>query len=247
MKKYINSIDISKKILLHYQPIVHSNCHTIYKYEALVRLEGENGNIHFPDEFLPIIKSHDLYDLLNITVLEKALQKLLCTPNIRISINICFNHLEKKNIQQKIKDLLDEAGTNVCARLTFELLETYKVKNYSILANFVSLIRSYGCKIAIDDFGTGFSNYNHLLNVEFDYLKIAGELVKDIENNQKNLDIIESIILFCKNQEIMVIAEFVETEEIAATLKHMGIDYLQGYYFGKPQENTLIHKAVAHG
>ncbi|OGS70809.1 MAG: hypothetical protein A3F91_09860 [Flavobacteria bacterium RIFCSPLOWO2_12_FULL_35_11] len=243
MKKYIYNIDISTKILLFYQPIVYSNnFNDVYKYEALVRLKGENHEIHCPDEFLPIIKEYDLYDFLNIIVLEKALQKLLSEPNINISVNICFSHLVKKEIQSKIKNLLLAAGVNVCSRLTFELLETYNVKDYLVLKNFISAIRLQGCKIAIDDFGTGFSNYSHLLNIEFDYLKIAGELIKEIKNNQKNLDILESIILFCNNQNIKIIAEYVETEEIALTLHHMGVEFLQGYYFSKPQEHTNYEK-----
>lgn len=93
--------------------------------------------------------------------------------------------------------------------------------------------------IAIDDFGAGYSNFERLLEFSPDILKIDGKLVKNIANDVYSKNIVETIVSFTKKQKIITIAEFVENEQIYNILSELGVDYSQGYYFGKPENINL--------
>lgn len=93
----------------------------------------------------------------------------------------------------------------------------------------------YGCKIAIDDFGSGYSNFEYILKLDADYIKIDGSLIKDIDHNKDSQDIVKTIVSFAKLKNISTIAEFVSSKEIYEKVVELGVDYSQGYYFGKPE------------
>jgi len=88
--------------------------------------------------------------------------------------------------------------------------------------------------VAIDDFGSGYSNFEQLLKLDIDYIKIDGSLIKDITTNRENEIVTKTIVSFAKELGIKTIAEFVSTEDTFNKVKSLGIDYAQGYYIGKP-------------
>ncbi len=96
-------------------------------------------------------------------------------------------------------------------------------------------MKKFGVKIAIDDFGAGYSNFERLLDYQPDLLKIDGSLIRDIETNSYSKSVVKTIVAFAKEQNIETIAEYVENGNIYKILKKMGVDYSQGYYFGKPE------------
>lgn len=108
-------------------------------------------------------------------------------------------------------------------------------KDFALIKQFIQKVKAKGVKIAIDDFGTGYSNFERLLSYEPDILKIDGSLIKNIHNNQINQHIVETVMLFAKKQNLSTVAEFVENETIYEIVRDMGIDYSQGFYFGKPE------------
>ena len=91
-------------------------------------------------------------------------------------------------------------------------------------------------KIAIDDFGSGYSNFERLLEYSPDILKIDGSLIKNIETDEFSRNLVETIVMFAKRQGLQTIAEYVENEKIYNILTELGVDYSQGYYFGKPMK-----------
>ncbi len=117
-----------------------------------------------------------------------------------------------------------------------------KYVNYMELETSIQKLKLFGYKICIDDYGSGYSNLSHLLNLSIDYLKIDGSIIKNIHKDKKAHSIIASLSLFCRENGIKVIAEFVENGEIVEVLKGFGIEYGQGYYFdrAKPIEEILI-------
>lgn len=98
-----------------------------------------------------------------------------------------------------------------------------------------------GVTIAIDDFGAGYSNFERLLEFEPDILKIDGSLIKNIVIDEYSRNVVETIVSFAKKQNIITIAEYVENEEIFNILYNLGVDYSQGYYFGKPEQIEFKH------
>ena len=121
-------------------------------------------------------------------------------------------------------------------RIVFELLEDETVEDFNIIKDFIHEVKSKGVQIAIDDFGAGYSNFERILEFEPDIVKIDGSLVKNIEHDTFSRNIVETIVLFAKKQNIETIAEYVENESIFNILNELGVDYSQGYYFGKPEE-----------
>ena len=118
--------------------------------------------------------------------------------------------------------------------ITFEILESVAITDYAMVKNFITITKSMGSKISIDDFGSGYSNFEHILNLNIDYIKIDGSLIKDIDKNSNAQLIVRTIQNFASKARIETIAEFVHSKEVLETVKKIGIDYVQGFYLAKP-------------
>ena len=220
------------RIISYFQPIVNNKTKEIEKYESLVRLVDENGKVHSPYFFLDTAKKAKYYYQITNMVLENSFRALQSTDK-DISMNISILDIERRLTREKIFELL-RANSKDLHRIVFELLEDEDVKDFNLIKSFVAEVKSMGVKIAIDDFGSGYSNFERLLDYQPDLLKIDGALVKNIENDELSLNLVASMISFAKKQNIALIAEYVENENIFNILKDMGVEYSQGYYFGKP-------------
>lgn len=223
------------KIISYFQPIINNKTKKIEKYESLVRLINEDGEVLSPFVFLDIAKKGKYYAQITHLVLENSFNALKNT-NMDISINLSALDIEKPLTREKLHTLLEENKKDA-NRIVFELLEDEKIKDFEVIKSFITEIKSYGAKIAIDDFGSGYSNFERLLNYQPDILKIDGSLVKNIETNSYSLSVVKTIVAFAKEQNIKIIAEYVENENIYNILSSLGVDYSQGYYFGKPENN----------
>ena len=124
-------------------------------------------------------------------------------------------------------------------RIIFELLEDESIKDFSVVKKFISKVKEYGVKIAIDDFGAGYSNFERLLDYQPNILKIDGCLIRNIEESSYSLSAVKSIVTFAKEQNLQTVAEFIENEAIYKIIKNIGVDFSQGYYFGKPEPLSI--------
>ncbi len=219
-------------IISYFQPIIHNKTKKIQKYESLVRLIDGKEQIITPYFFLDTTKRGKYYAQITLCVLENSFQALDETQS-DITINLSVLDIEKRFTREKIFYLL-EHYKDKATRVVFELLEDENVKDFNLVKKFISKVKSMGVKIAIDDFGAGYSNFERLLDYQPDILKIDGSLVKNIEKNKLSLSIVKTIVAFAKEQNIQTVAEFVENENIYNILNELGVDYSQGYFFGKP-------------
>ena len=224
------------KIVSYFQPIINNKTQEIDKYESLVRLIDEDGKVLSPFFFLDISKKGKYYSQITNMVLDNSFSALKNT-HMDISINLSAIDIESKTSRKKIFDLLD-TYKDEAHRIVFELLEDENIKDFNTIKTFIKNAKEFGVKIAIDDFGAGYSNFERLLDYQPDILKIDGSLVKDIYTNSYSLSVVKTIVTFAKEQNIQTVAEFVENEDIYNILNELGIDYSQGYYFGKPQPLT---------
>lgn len=207
------------KIVSHFQPIINNKTKDIEKYESLVRLINEDGDVLSPFFFLDTAKKGKYYSQITNMVLDNSF-KALSDTKMSISINLSALDIEQKPTRDKIFELL-EKNKEHSTRIIIELLEDENVKDF-------------GVKIAIDDFGAGYSNFERLVDYKPDILKIDGCLIRDIETNNYSHCVVRTIVSFATEQNIKTIAEYVENEEIFNILDDLGVDYSQGYYFGKP-------------
>ncbi|WP_164970043.1 EAL domain-containing protein [Arcobacter sp. CECT 8983] len=233
VKKAIENDDI----LVYFQPIYNNRTGLIEKYETLVRLKYED-EIIYPDYFLPILKDIKKYKKVTKIIIQKSFeyfQYLDC----EFSINLSVEDISSKEMRSYIYKKIDEY--KIGNRLVIEIVESEAIENYDNFLKFIKEVKSLGCKIAIDDFGTGYSNYQYIINLNeyIDYLKIDGTLIRDIHTNRKTQLLVGTLKFLCDSLGIKTIAEYIENEAIFNYVKSMGINYSQGYYIGKPQEEVI--------
>ena len=221
------------KIVSYFQPIINNKTKEIEKYESLVRLINEKGDVVSPFEFLNVSKKGNYYNKITSRVLENSF-KMLEFVKTKLSINLSALDIEKEQTREEIFNLLDQYKSEN-HRIVFELLEDENVKDFNSIKKFIKKVKKRGVMIAIDDFGAGYSNFERLLDFEPDILKIDGSLVRNIEKDDYSRNIIETIVSFARKQKILTIAEYVENESIFNLLNDIGVDYSQGYFFGKPE------------
>lgn len=223
-----------KKVISFFQPIINNISKKVEKYESLVRLITQEGDIISPFAFLDVAKKGRYYTQVTKIVLQNSFKTLRVTDK-EISMNLSTLDIENEDIQTLIFELLEEYQ-DVADRVVFELLESEDVKDFNTVVKFIKRVKPFGVKIAIDDFGSGYSNFERLLQYEPDILKIDGSLIKNILENPLSKNIVETVVLFAQKQKIKTVAEFVENELIFNVVKEMGINYSQGYAFGKPED-----------
>lgn len=214
-----------------FQPIQNNKTSEISKYEALMRIYDADGQIIMPQVFLGKARKYRLFNKLMEILILKVLDYIKLYK-IHVSINLDYNDI----LNPSMKDLIisNIKNSDIGKYLTIEILESKKISNFYLVNDFINDLKTYDVQIAIDDFGSGFSNYEHILNINTDYIKLDGSLIKKIDEDVY-YNLVKSIVLFCKEQNIKVVAEFVSDLRILRYVKSLDIDYSQGYYIGKPQ------------
>ncbi len=216
----------SDKLVCYYQPIRDLETKELHHYEALLRIE-DGDNIIFPDKILPDLEDSYLYTYLTKRVIEYNIKKLREDESMRISINLSADDL----INDSILAILAQ-NSDLSDRLYIEILENKSI-DYNKVELSLQKLKLFGYKICIDDFGSGYSNLNHLLNLTIDYLKIDGSIIKEIHHDKKAYSLVKTFALFCKQNNIEVIAEFIDNQVVVDILKGFGVKYGQGWYFSK--------------
>jgi len=225
------------RIVPYFQPIFDMKQQDITKYEALVRLIEEDGNVLSPFFFLEAAKKGNYYLQITEIMLEKVFA-LFKYMEKEVTINLSFLDISSTLIYDKIIDLL-EKNPETASRVTFELLEDEEVEDNDVLLDFIKVVQTYGVKIAIDDFGSGYSNFQRIMDINPDIVKIDGSIIKDISTNEKSQVLTEAINTFSHSLGIQTVAEFVSQEDIFLKVSEYGIDYVQGYYIAEPTDKLV--------
>jgi len=236
--EYIKKALDEERIVCLYQPIYHARTKQIRKYEALVRLVDEDDNTHLitPDKFLSAIKRTNYYIKMSKLVLRDVFRMLEKYPKSEFSVNLDLDDLYNHDMMHMIIEYLYTHKT-LASRLTFEIIEENEIHDYE-RANFIfKQLREFGSKVAIDDFGSGYSNYNYLIRLDIDTLKIDGSLIRELEHdNLRAKEVIASIKALSDRFGYELIAEYVANEKIYDEVCALGIDFVQGYYLGTPKK-----------
>jgi c-di-GMP phosphodiesterase len=217
-----------------FQGIVDNETQEIVKFESLIRLKTKEGEIITPFFFLEHAKKAKRYIHLTEVMIRKTFACFSDLP-YQFSINLSLQDIES---EQVVNTLCEKLEYYKCGeRVVLEIVESEGIANFELISNFITRVKKHHCKIAIDDFGTGYSNFIYLTKLDIDFIKIDGSLIKGIESDPTQRKTVESIVHFAKKLGIKTIGEFVENRAIYEILKELGVDYSQGYYFSKPQEN----------
>jgi EAL domain-containing protein (putative c-di-GMP-specific phosphodiesterase class I) len=230
--KRIKEAIAEDRIVCYYQPIFNNQTGKLNKYESLVRLIDKDGQPISPFFFLEIAKKAKLYQQITKIVIDKTFEKFRELSAVEFSINLTIDDiLSEKTTNYIYQKLESYPNPN---RVIFEITESEEVTDYKLINKFIKYVKQYSVKIAIDDFGSGYANFEHILNIDADFIKIDGSLIKNIHTDKNSLIITEAIINFSKKLGRKTIAEFIHNEEVYKIVKKLGADYSQGFYLGTP-------------
>lgn len=237
-KKEIKTALNSDNIVPVFQGIVDKSG-KIIKYETLMRLaqykDGEEQLIS-PIYFLTSAVKTQQYAKLTKAIVQKSFE-IMKNRSIDFSINLSFSDLSDPIRVKYLQDKMKEYGVE--KRVIFEILESEIVSDYKLVLDVIKSFKEQGVRVAIDDFGSGYSNFEHILKLEPDYIKIDASLIKNILIDESSFTLVRAISEFSKELGIKVIAEFVSSKEIFEILKSLSIDEYQGYYFSIPSKDII--------
>jgi EAL domain-containing protein (putative c-di-GMP-specific phosphodiesterase class I)/GGDEF domain-containing protein len=207
-------------------------------HEILLRMDEENGEYIHPDDFLPVAHEFGLSSRIDLWVVEHVLSFMAShreqLPGQRFAINLSPASVCRSQFSLEVGRLLRHYGVEAW-QLIFEITESNSLSNIEQANHTLGQLQQMGCRVAIDDFGTGYASYARLKNVNADILKIDGSFIRNIVSNSLDYQIVASICHLARMKRMLVVAEYVESEEIRSAAIALGIDYLQGFLIGKPE------------
>lgn len=219
------------------QPIIAAATRQIESYEVLVRLRGDGDEVILPGGFLPAAARFGLSVDIDKWVIFHAIETLARQrqrlPELRFSVNLAAPTLAEESVYELIVERL-AATCLPPAALTFEVTETVAIADMTLATSFLGKVRALGCKTALDDFGSGFSSFGYLQDLPVDIVKIDGRFVRNVATSPVDQAMVRAMNDIAHVLGKQTVAEFVENEPAMQILTAYGIDFLQGYHFGRP-------------
>ncbi len=212
-------------------------------FEFLIRLRDIDGSLLPPGSFIPSAERYNLMPAIDRWVireafcyLSKKMNEISCTE---MALGTCFINLSGASLSDECFFNFIREQRNIfklpAGLVCFEVTETAAIANLGDAVEFINDIRQEGFLFALDDFGSGLSSFSYLKAIPVDYLKIDGCFVCNMLNDPMDTAIVEAINQIGHIAGLKTIAEFVETQTIKATLKNIGVDYVQGFGIEAPQ------------
>jgi diguanylate cyclase (GGDEF)-like protein len=240
-----------ERIVTAYQIMVNLTTGESVADEALARLIGKAGRAVPAAEFIEAAEGLHLIHLVDQSVTRQAIMRCAArldagaTPEFAHFVNLSPQFLARGDL---VKQLLEHTQ-QICSScavnadsikpLVFEITERQYIANFDLLMREIQPLLDSGFRLALDDFGSGYSSFLYLAKLPVSFLKIEGWMVANLRHNLNIRDMVQSIVdLSCK-QGITTIAENIEDAETAELLREMGVNWGQGYHFGRPQFDTL--------
>lgn len=220
------------RLVLHFQPLIQLAGGSIDYHEALVRLVDENGELESPASFLPATERFGLSSLLDRAVVEACLAELERRPGLRLFINLSGRTLADEELLDWLRERF--AQPELAARVVFEITETAAVGELAEAQRWIHRLRETGVRFALDDFGTGFSSFSYLRALPVDFVKIDGSFVRAINEDATAFALVKAMTEVARAYGRSVVAESVEDEPTARRLVECGVDYAQGFFWGRP-------------
>ena len=237
------------RFCLYVQPIVSIDREEKFThYEVLIRYRGPDGKIVSPNDFLPPAERYNLIERIDSWVVNNIISWLQdyqhLVSDVMFSVNLSGRSIGSQSFHKFLHESLTNSNIDV-KNLCFEITETAVVDNVEKSVEFINSIKQLGVKFSLDDFGTGLSSFSYLKQFPVDYLKIDGEFVRDIIEDDKSYVFVRSMTEVGHALEMKVIAEFVESDTMFNKLREANVDYIQGYQVGKPVSiQTLVEDDI---
>lgn len=223
-----------KQVMLAYQAVVPAGQQDKPAfYEGLIRVLDETGRVIPAREFIDIVEVTETGRIIDCLALEKGLKTLSEFPELRLAINMSARSIGYARWMRLLKRGLAQDPT-IAERLILEITESSAMLVPEIVVGFMKDLQRQGISFALDDFGAGYTSFRFLKDFYFDILKIDGQFIRGVATDADNQVLTAALITIGRQFDMITVAESVEKPEDAAYLAALGIDCLQGYYFGAP-------------
>ncbi|HEX5163123.1 MAG TPA: PAS domain S-box protein [Steroidobacteraceae bacterium] len=206
-------------------------------YELMVRLREEDGRLVPPDEFIPAAERYNVMVMVDRWVVDRAISLLEgCVREARalplLAVNLSGTSINDEDFLDFVLTRLN--NEHVARALCFEITETSAVASLAKATFFMRELKARGCRFALDDFGSGVSSFVYLKTMPVDFLKIDGQFAAHVATDPVDRSMVEAIAKIGRAMQVATIAEKVESEDVLAVLKEIGVDYIQGFHLGEP-------------
>ena len=208
-------------------------------YEILLRVRQSDGSVTSIGGFLDAAERYQLLERLDSWVLAHVLTALapaagaLRAAGVSFAVNITGQSLSQPEFADFVRTNLKQHDIPA-GLLDFELTETAAVRNLKATRRFIARMAEIGARVALDDFGTGLSSLMHLKDLDVHCIKIDGKFVRDVVSNARSRALIRALVQIAGELGLETVAEFVENAEIASSVRQLGVQFAQGYFYGRP-------------
>ena len=218
------------------QPIIDLSTDEVHAEELLVRIATESDALLFPESFLPTAERHGLMPRIDRVMVEHAAVLASCGRNVHVNLSVTT--LADGGF---IYDVLDTVHRHRAdpARITFEITETAAAADLLSACRVTHSLATLGFGIAIDDFGSGWGAFRYLRMLPECLVKIDREFVRDVCSNPRATKLVRGMVSLSRSLGHKTVAEGVEDGRTVEGLRALGVDYAQGFYFGRPAAADL--------
>ena len=226
------------EFVVFYQPVVDVRTGECSSCEALVRWDSKALGVMGPGDFIPLAEYLGLITSIGDYVLEEACRQCRYwnehgIPDFHINVNLSVVQLLQKDVAETVARILKKTGVNP-KNIVLEITESFAINDMDRVLDIIKGIKKLGPRIALDDFGTGYSSLNYIKQLPLDIIKVDKTFIDDIVEDEYAQAFIKLIVELSDTIDTDIIVEGVENEAQLNILKELGVDYIQGFYYGKP-------------
>ena len=230
---------IPAELVAHYQPVVALDSGRLVGVEALVRWQHPSRGLVAPGEFIPVAEQSGLIVALGNWMLGESCRQAVRWDDLRMSVNVSGRQIAEGSLVDSVARALEESGL-APHRLQLELTETVLMDDIDGHVAVMRELKELGVSLALDDFGTGYSSLSYLHRFPIDRIKIDRAFVGELPESRAALAIVSAVVSFARALDIEVVAEGVETQAHVDSLRDLGCEYGQGFFFHRPVEPERI-------
>jgi diguanylate cyclase (GGDEF)-like protein len=226
------------RIIPYFQPIVDCRSGKIFAYETLARYREPNGETLPAGMFIETLERYGMGRELDRVMIQKSLTVLKQHiaehgDTCKLFINLSAQEIQGRGVLGFAEQVCHELEIPP-HNLVFEILERDAIGDMTHMRKFLTELRKKGFSFALDDFGSGYNSFHYLRELHFEFVKLDGAFVRNILNSKIDFSLVGNLSRLCQDLGILMVAEFVESQEILEALQAMGVDYAQGYHLGVP-------------
>lgn len=234
VQKMVREAIRRRDVVLAFQPVVYARRPlTVAFYEGLIRVLDDQRRVIPAREFMGEAETSEIGRIIDCLALELGLVTLHEEPTLRLSINMSARSIGYARWMETLQRGLAH-DPSIGERLILEISEASAMLMPDIVTAFMADLHKRGITFALDDFGAGYTAFRHLRDFYFDIVKIDGQFIRGISENPSNQVVLQAMAGLAKQFDMFTVAEAVETAEEAAFLADIGVECVQGYYFGAP-------------